>query len=147
MALPLLPEDKLVGVFSILEREIFNLSEIENELIKKLKFYYQKTCIVGETVLSIFFSENATNNGAETYYKTLKLFVKVHHPNIWKFLSDLNKIILYYEIEYQRLEQGLQISRKLSKKDIENADVERHVKTNYKMEHFQRYFTSNRAYF
>ena len=63
-------------------------------------------------------AENSTNNGAETYHKTLKTFVKVHHPNIWKFLSDLSKIILDYEIEYQRLEQGLQITRKLSKKNI-----------------------------
>ena len=110
MALPLLPEDKLVGVFSILEQEIFDLSEIENELIKKLKFYYKRTWIVGEKEFSIFSAENSTNNGAETYHKTLKT------------LSDLSKIILDYEIEYQRLEQGLQITRKLSKKNIENAE-------------------------
>ena len=42
--------------------------------------------------------------------------------NIWKFLSDLDKIILDYEIEYQRFEQGLQITRKSSKKNIENAE-------------------------
>ena len=64
MALPLLPEDKIVAVFSILEQENFNLREVENELIKKLKFYYKKTWIVGEKVLSIFSAENSTNNGA-----------------------------------------------------------------------------------
>ena len=37
-------------------------------------------------------------------------------------MSDLNKIILDYEIEYQRLKQGLQITRKSSKKKIENAE-------------------------
>ena len=72
--------------------------------------------------LSIFSADNATNNGAETCHKSLKSFVKVHHLNIWKFLFDLNKIILDYEIEYQRLDQGLRITRKSSKKNIENAE-------------------------
>ena len=75
-----------------MEHETFNLSEGENELIKKLKFYYKRTWIVGEKELSVFSAENATNNGAEAYHKTLKLFVKVHNPNIWKFLSDKDKI-------------------------------------------------------
>ena len=75
-----------------MEHETFKLNEGENELIKKLKFYYKRTWIVGEKELSVFSAENATNNGAEAYHKTLKLFVKVRNPNIWKFLSDKDKI-------------------------------------------------------
>ena len=98
------PEDKLIGVFLLLEREIFHLSEIENELTKMIKFYYKSTWIFGETKLSTFSSENAINNGAETtYHKTLKLFIIVHHSNLWKFLSDIDYIILDNEIECQKV--------------------------------------------
>ena len=58
MALPLLPETEILGILSQLE-------------------------IIGEKPLSVFSSEHATNNGAETFHKTLKSVVKVHHPNAW----------------------------------------------------------------
>ena len=118
---------KISTIFFNIENETFNLSEGENELLKKLKFYYKRTWIVGEKE-SVFSAENATNNGAEAYHKTLKLFVKVHHPNIWNFLSDLDKISRDYENEYQRLEQGLQITRKSSTKNIENAKCRKECK-------------------
>ena len=73
----------------------------------------------------MFFAENATNNGAEAFHKTLKSVIRlitVHHPNtIWKFLTDLNKVIFDFELEYQRLEQGLDITRKPKRQTSENA--------------------------
>ena len=47
--------------------------------------------------------------------------LKSIHPNAWKFLSDLNNIIIDFECEYQRLEQALNIKRNPKQKDIVNA--------------------------
>ena len=121
MALPLLPESDILGAFSLLQQEIFYHNEIEDQLIKKLKVYYKKTWIIGQKGLSVFSAENATNNGAEAFHKTLKSVITVHHPNIWKFLFDLNNVILDFELEYQRLEQGLEITRKPKRQTSENA--------------------------
>ena len=101
MAMPLLPESEILGAFSLLEQEMFHHNETEDQLIKMLKVYYKKTWIIGQKKLSVFSAENATNNGAEAFHKTLKSVSTVHHPNIWKFLSDLNKVILDFELEYQ----------------------------------------------
>ena len=121
MALPLLPESEILGAFSLLELEKFYHNEIEDQLIKKLKVYYKKTWIIGQKGFSVFSTENATNNGAEAFHKTLKSVITVHHPNIWKFLSDLNRVILDFELEYQRLERGLEITRKPKRQTLENA--------------------------
>ena len=121
MALPLLPESEILGAFYLLEKEMFYHNEIEDQLIKKLKVYYKKTWIIGQQGLSVFSAENATNNGAEAFHKTLKSVITVHHSNIWKFLSDLNKVILDFELEYQRLEQGFEITRKPKRQTSENA--------------------------
>ena len=72
MALPLLPEREILGAFFLLEQETFYYYEIEDLLIKKLKVYYKKTWIIGQKGLSVFSTENATNNGAEAFHKTLK---------------------------------------------------------------------------
>ena len=121
MALPPLPEREILGAFFLLEQETFYYNEIEYLLIKKLKVYYKKTWIIGRKGLSVFSTENATNNGAEAFHETLKSVITVHHPNIWKFLSDLNKVILDFELEYQRLEKGLAITRKPKRQTLENA--------------------------
>ena len=121
MALPLLPESEILGAFYLLEKEMFYHNEIEDQLIKKLEVCYKKTWIIGQQGLSVFSAENATNDGAEAFHKTLKSVITVHHPNIWKFLSDLNKVILNFELESQRLEQGLEITRKPKRQTSENA--------------------------
>ena len=69
-------------------------NEIEDQLIKKLKLYNKTTWIIVQHGLSVFSADNATNKGVEAIHKTLKSVITVHHRNIWKFLSDLNKVIL-----------------------------------------------------
>ena len=69
MVLPLLPETEILGIFSQLETQTFEFSEIVNNLINKFKRYYKKTWIIGEKPLSVFSSEHATNNGAERFIK------------------------------------------------------------------------------
>ena len=78
MALPLLPETEILGIFSQLETQTLAFGEIVNNLIIKFILCYKKTWIFGEKGLSVFSSEHATNNGAETFHKTLKSAVKVH---------------------------------------------------------------------
>ena len=68
---------------------------------------------------SVFY-ENAVNNDAEAFHKTLKPVIIDHHPNIWKFVSDLNKVTFDFELEYQRLEQDTEITRKPKRQTLEN---------------------------
>ena len=63
-----------------------------------------------EKSLSVYATINTTNNGAETYHKTLKSRIKTHRPNIWTFLECLEEILCDFDLEYERLEQGLEIS-------------------------------------
>ena len=50
---------------------------------------------------------DATNNGAESYHKTLKSIIKTPHPNVWKFIACLDNIISDNDTELQRLIQDL----------------------------------------
>ena len=81
--------------------------------INNNKFIYDEFNLRKE--LSVFLLK-MQQIGPETNHKTLKLFVKVHHPNKQKFLSDQDQKMRDYENEYQRLEQDLQITRKSSTK-------------------------------
>ena len=74
-----------------------------------------------EKNLSVFETPNETNNGAETYHKSLKSKIKTHRPNIWTFLDSLEEILCDFDLEYGRLEQGLQITCPGSKHHKENA--------------------------
>ena len=56
--------------------------------------------------ISVFYYETATNNGAETYHKSLKTYIKSSHPNIWKFMECLNNVISDHDLELQRLLNG-----------------------------------------
>ena len=69
---------------------------------------------------------------------TLESAIKVHDPNI---LSELNKVILDFELEYQRLEQGLEITRK-PETNIGNAARRNACKEHSKKEHIQLVITS-----
>ena len=63
-----------------------------------------------EKSLSVYATINTTNNGSEAYHKTLKYRIKTHRPNIWTFLECLEEILCDFDLEYERLEQGLEIS-------------------------------------
>ena len=128
MALPWLPESEIIGIFSQLETQNFEVGETVNNLITTFKRYYKKSWILGEKNLSVLSSEHATNNGAETFHEILKSVVKVHHPNSWKFVSDMKKIIIDSDSEYQRLEQGLNITRNPKRNHIVNVQFRKECK-------------------
>ena len=45
----------------------------------------------------------------------------MHHPNVWKFLTELSKVITDFASEYMRLENDLQITRPTKKNVIEKT--------------------------
>ena len=67
----------------------------------------------------IYGSIQKTNNCCEVYHKSLKSSIRVKKPNIWAFMefSEIKK--KKYDLEYQRLKNGLDIGER-SRKDIEN---------------------------
>ena len=121
MAMPLLPQSEILNSFSVLEAQVFELRESDMGLVNKFKKYVKKTWILGEKDLSVYSAPIATNNGCESFHKCLKSSIKVHHPNVWKFLADLSKIISDFDSDYMRLENGLEISRPTKRHVIENA--------------------------
>ena len=42
---------------------------------------------VGPQTLSVFNKRHRTNNFAENFYKYLKQYFRVAHPNVWTFLG------------------------------------------------------------
>ena len=85
MALPLLPQSEITSTFSVLEAQVFELCGTDKELVNKFKKYIKRIWILGEKDLSVYSSQIATNNGCESFHKSLKSSIKVHHPNVWKF--------------------------------------------------------------
>ena len=121
MALPLLPQDKIPSIFNILEDQRLDISPSEEINVAKFKKYVKKLWIIKEKYLSVFETANTTNNGCETYHKNLKSRIKTHRPNIWSFLDCLEEILSDFDLEYARLEQGLEISYPGKKQHKENA--------------------------
>ena len=110
MALPWLPEEEIHPVYMLLELPITELLDSEKHFVKPFRSYYNKTWLSGKNNLSVFYYEKATN-GAESYHKKLKPYIKAPHPNIWRFMENLNNIISDYDIELQRLSEGQDITR------------------------------------
>ena len=111
MALPFLPEEHIRHTYLSLDIPLADLLDSEKELVHKFKSYFNKFWINGNANLSVFYYEKATNNGAESYHKSLKSYIRVPHPNIWKFMASLNDVISDNDIELQRLMEGLDTTR------------------------------------
>ena len=108
------------------------------ELVKSLENYFYKTWIDGNEGMSVFYYQFSTNNNAGSYHKSLKSNIKTSHPNIWKFLSSLEDIILDFDLEIRRLEEGLLIARGSNPKSRKNADL----RIQYKNKYLNRVFTA-----
>ena len=91
------------SVYFSLELTLLGLQDSEKELINIFRSYFNKIWINRNVNLSVFYYEKTTNNGAESYHKCLKSYFKTPHPNIWKFMGNLNNVITDYDIELQRL--------------------------------------------
>ena len=106
MGLPLLPEEDILPVFLSLEIPSVDLLYPEKEMIRRFRMYFTKTWMNGHCSFSVLYHKNATNNGAESYHKTINTYIKVSHPNIWNFMLYLNNIISDFDFELQRLKEG-----------------------------------------
>ena len=59
------------------------------------------------------------NNCCEVYHRSLKSLMRVKKPNIWAFMECLEKNLIKYDLEFQRLKNGLEIDGR-SKKDVDS---------------------------
>ena len=106
---PLPPQESAVA----LEIPSLGLLNSEKEMVKRFRIYFTKRWINEHGNLSVFYYENATNNGAESYHKTLNSYIKISHPSICNFMGYLGNIISDIDLELQRLLQGLETTRNL----------------------------------
>ena len=109
--------------------ELNGLTDVELQLVNSFKKYFTKTWINGSENLSVFYNEVTTNNGAESYHNTLRSYLKSIHPNIWKFMSSMDKVMCDYDLEL-KLDDGLQITRMPKLKSRSNVDFRMQYKLN-----------------
>ena len=123
MAFSLLPENHFDSVFQILENQTFDgLSNIEKNMVQKFKAYFKRTWLTPsvKNQLSVFKKPFTTNNGSESFHAQFKKHFISPQPNIWAFTSQLGKILEANGLDYERLENGLQITRAQKKKVAKN---------------------------
>ena len=122
MALPLLPQEEITPVLTMLSQEKIELSNTDHKAKQKLLKYIIKEWANKEGV-SVYASKDKTNNACEIYHKALKSKIRVKRPNIWSFMEHLEEIIQKYDLEFQRLENGLDISDYQKQQNIENTKI------------------------
>ena len=110
---------------------LVGLTPAELELVGSFKKYFVKTWLDGNENLSVFYYEFSTNNGAESYHKSLKSKIKSNHPNIWEFVTHLDTVMSDYDLEVKRLINGLQTTRNPNLKSRLDAELRTQYKTKY----------------
>ena len=122
MALPLLPQRDIGTVFKILSEEQVQLGEADHKSKQKFTKYVNSewACKDG---LSVYSSGFTTNNACEIYHKGLKSKIRIKAPNIWSFMEHLEQTIMKYDLEYQRLENGLNISNYQKRENAEKCKI------------------------
>ena len=123
MALPFLLEKEILPTFFEINLGLNGLTDVELQLVNSFKKYFMKTWINVSESLSVFYNEVTTNNGAESYHDTLRSYLKSIHPNIWKFITSMDKVMCDYDLELKRLHDGLQMTRMPKLKSRRNADL------------------------
>ena len=129
MSFPFLSEEDIPPTYLALHIPIVGLTEIELQMVGLFKNYFSITWIEESASISIFYYEFNTNNGAESYHKSLNSYIKTNHPNIWKFLSGLQNVMKDYDLELQRLNNGLEITRAPKQKILLNIQQRTEYKT------------------
>ena len=88
MAVPLLPEDKIVEAWSQLK--ILPIPDVPAVPLAKFKNYVEKTWIERRLgVLSVFGQESRTNNSVESYNARWNARVVVKNPNFWDLAEKI----------------------------------------------------------
>ena len=82
MAVPLLPQDRIVDAWNDLK--VYPIAEVPAIPLQKFKNYVEKTWITQRLhVLSVFGQEIRTNNSVESYNSRWNVRVQVKNPNFW----------------------------------------------------------------
>ena len=109
MALPKLPKEEIASVYQFLaDSPPTELTPIEMKLFRKLRSYIKKEWIVRND-MSVYNSLQKTNNCCEFYHRSLKSLIRVKKPNIWAFMECFENNLIKYDLEFQRLKNGLEI--------------------------------------
>ena len=127
LALPLLPTDRISGMWAELKRDPIpnadGIPRIPAKALKQLKKYVEKTWVVGKLdVLSVFGQIARTNNHSEVYNKKWNSRVQVKNPNMWKLGERIYAAFVDVEKEMGRLDNNLSITRPRARKNVLNAE-------------------------
>ena len=111
LSLPLLPSNKIVDMYHHLKHEKPILSQLDNEKLEKLLLYYEKYWLkqIGASRLSVYQNAKRTNNDLESFHSTLKKRFRLHNPNFWEFVKNLNKIITSNDKDMERIDNNVAI--------------------------------------
>ena len=80
MALPFFPEEHIRNIYLSFEMLLSGLLYAERELIHRFNNYFHKFWINGSANLSVFYHEKSTNNGPESYHKTMGYQTMILNP-------------------------------------------------------------------
>ena len=107
----ILPEEDILPTYLDVELWLSGLTNNKLQYVRISKKYISKNWMNRSESLSVFHDEFTTNNGAESYHKSLNGYIKTNHPNTWKFISSLNNITRDYYLKQRILENRLEITR------------------------------------
>ena len=84
--------------------------------------------------LSVFGTKISTTNGPERFNKKLNSSVGKSHPNLWKFLDVMNKVLDEASLDLATLEANQQIIRIRTRISDENLNNRIEAENRYKMD-------------
>ncbi|XP_047142669.1 uncharacterized protein LOC124816957 [Hydra vulgaris] len=76
---------------------------------------------IGSKKISVFGCPRRTNSDQESFHASLLKRIKIAHPNIWLFITELRKFAEVQQLDKVRLECGLQIRRRRKQKYVLNG--------------------------
>ncbi len=122
MSLPYLNAQAIRPTADLLLQTQFKANDATKLKINQLKMYVTRFWLgkIGPEKMSVFNFENATNNWAESFHSRLRAIIKVHQPNFWSFLLNINNCIKDTMNDIKRVKNGLAISRPRKAKYAKN---------------------------
>ncbi len=124
MALSYLPPQEIRGGADLLFSQNLDINQDSKERVARFKAYFYAYWLekVTPEKLSVFDFARGTNNDSESYHSRIKSTVRQHKPNIYYFLNHINNIISDTNKDIERVDNGLQITRKQKKKSAANIE-------------------------
>ena len=151
MALGLLPPEEIVNTFNTVKD---TMPADFNGKLTRFTNYVERQWIrkVGPQIISVYGRSVRTNNFVEYFHSSLRTKFPNAHPNIFKYLVNINNILQESKIKATQLLSGLEVARPRAVKMIIREDQLRRFETllqngeisplrflNLAMKHLQRY--------